>query len=37
MIIRSINVKELKNFDYFNDSKDTIRWLQSSGRESEAH
>ncbi len=32
MIIRSVNVEDLSKFDYFNDAKDTIRWLQSAGR-----
>jgi hypothetical protein len=36
MIRRNVDVTDLQFFDFFNDMSDTLRWLQSQGRVSEA-
>jgi hypothetical protein len=36
MIVRSVDVDDLKNFDFFNDSDDTIRFLERMNRNEEA-
>lgn len=36
MIVRNVDVHNLTKFDFFNDAKDTIRWLRSVQRSAEA-
>ncbi len=32
MIVRNVDVRDLSNFDFFNDAFDTMRWLMRQGR-----